>query len=157
MSTVEDLAFDLDALITTDTTQYGPIEFSRFFVKVRTLRDQIESTLKPFDTFYEQLAKIRLPEVFDLHKVPSVTLEEGYRITVSHGLRASIRGGVDKQSAYQWLRDNGLGDLVTETVNASTLSAVAKSMAEENRELDGELFNVAVLANTSFNRTKAKD
>lgn len=134
--------------------EMDPIELSRFFVDVRLLKEHLEAVIKPFDAFYEELAKVTIPTVFDAHKVPSITLEEGYRITVSHALRASIRGGTDKQVAHQWLRDNGLGDIVTETVNASTLSAVAKTMAEENRELNGELFNVAVLANTSFNRIK---
>ena len=134
--------------------ELNPIELARSFVAVRTLKDKLEVTLKPFDAFYEELAKVKIPMVFDRHKVPNVTLEEGYRVQVSHNLRASIKGGTDKEVAYQWLRDNGLGDIVTETVNASTLSAVAKTMAEENRELDAEIFNVAILPNTSFVRVK---
>lgn len=132
----------------------SPIELARFFVSVRQMKDHLEAEIKPFDAFYEQLAKVTLPETFDRHGVPSVTLDEGYRVQVSHAVRASIRGGVDKEAAYAWLRDNELAEIVTETVNASTLSAVAKTMAEENKELPSDLFNVAVLANTSFNRTK---
>lgn len=148
------LATNIGRLMDEFSDEFGPIELARYFVKVRTFKDETEATLKPFDAFYEQLAKVKLPAVFDAHKVPSVSLEEGYRVTVSHALRASIRGGVDKEAAYAWLHDNGLGDIVTKTVNASTLSAVAKTMQEENRELDQELFNTAILANTSFNRTK---
>lgn len=137
-----------------DVDNLGPIEMARYFVKVRETKDELEKILKPFDAFYELLAKTKLPETFDRHGVPSVSLDEGYRVTVSHALRASIRGGVDKEAAYAWLNENGLGDIVTKTVNASTLSAVAKTMAEENRELESSLFNVAYLANTSFNRLK---
>lgn len=153
---LEPLELSIQQLMGQEIGDLSPIELSRFFVQVRTLKDKIEATVKPFDAFYEQLAKVTIPETFDRHGVPSVTLDEGYRVTVSHGVRASIRGGVDKEAAYRWLADNGLGDIVTRTVNASTLSAVAKTMQEENRELDADLFNVAVLANTSFNKVKGK-
>ncbi len=154
----EDWHREIDEMIAakSELDDLGPIELSRVFVKIRLLKDEMDAIMKGFDAFYEELAKVKLPAVFDAHKVPSVSLDEGYRVTVSHALRASIRGGVDKEAAYQWLNENGLGDIVTRTVNASTLSAVAKTMAEDNRELDSELFNVAVLANTSFNRIKGK-
>lgn len=154
----EDWHREIDDMIAAkvELDNLGPIELSRAFVRVRLLKDEMDAIMKSFDAFYEELAKVKLPAVFDMHKVPSITLDEGYRVTISHSMRASIRGGADKQAAYEWLRSNGLGDIVTETVNASTLSAVAKTMAEENRELDADLFNVAVLANTSFNRIKGK-
>lgn len=153
LDAVTDLAGELMKLVREYNEDFSPIELSRYFVKIRRVKDAIDAETKNFNAFYEELAKIKIPEVFDRHKVPSITLDEGYRVTVSHALRASIRGGL-KDEAHAWLRDHGLGDIVTETVNASTLSAVAKTMAEENQELDPELFNVAVLANTSFNRIK---
>jgi len=143
-------------MVDVDVDNLSPIELARYFVRVRETKDQLEKILKPFDAFYETLAKVKIPETFDRHGVPSVTLDEGYRVTVSHALRASIRGGVDKEAAYEWLRDNGLGDIVTQTVNASTLSAVAKTMGEDNKELPEGLFNVAIMPNTSFNRIKGK-
>lgn len=132
----------------------GPIEFARAFVALRTLKDQIEESLKPFSTLFEDVKGTRLPGKFDAAGIPTVNLDEGFRVTVSHSVRASIKGAT-KPEAYKWLRDNGLGDLVTETVNSSTLSAVAKSMAEENRELDPELFSVAIMPNTSVTKTKS--
>lgn len=149
-----DLSGELFALMKEYDDDLSPIDLARYFVRVRQIKELIEAEVKTFDAFYEQLAKVKLPETFDRHGVPSVTLEEGYRVTVSHSMRASIRGGVDKEIAYEWLRENGLGDIITTTVNASTLSAVAKTMAEENKELPSDLFNAAVLANTSFNRIK---
>lgn len=146
----------LNLVSTEGMDELNPIELARSFVALRILKEKLEVALKPFDAFYEEMAKVKIPTMFERHKVPNVTLEEGYRVQVSHTLRASIRGGQDKEAAYQWLRDNGLGDLVTETVNAATLSAAAKAMAEENRELDGDLFNVAIMANTSFVRVKGK-
>lgn len=139
--------------IVAETEGQGVVEFTRAFVTMRTLKDQIEEVFKPFEKFYEEVKGIKLPACFEAHGVPTVTLEEGYRVTVAHNVRASVKGG-QRDAAFKWLEDNGLGDIITSTVNASTLSALARSMAEENRELDSELFTVAILPTTSVTKTK---
>ena len=53
--------------------------------------------------------------------------------------RASAKAG-EQERLYQWLKDNGYGDLVKETVNAQTLTGFAKELMEENDdELPGDL------------------
>lgn len=129
------------------------VEMARAFVHVRRVKDELDELSKRFSKVYEELKSVKLPQKFEEGGVPSITLAEGYRVGVSHLVRASIKGEA-REAAYEWLREHGLGDLITNTVNASTLSAVAKSMVEDNQELDPELFNVHVLATTSVTRTK---
>jgi len=129
------------------------IEVARAFVKLRHLKDRTEAVAKAISIAYEQIKTTTLPEAFDMAGVPSVNLEEGFRVTVSHKLYASIKKDM-KEAALEWLRANDLGDLISPTVNASTLSAVAKTMGEENRELDPELFSVAIVPNTSVTPVK---
>jgi hypothetical protein len=57
-----------------------------------------------------------------------------------------------KEAAFEWLRENGLGELITETVNASTLSAQARKMLEDGTELDADIFNVSVFPTTSITK-----
>ncbi len=131
----------------------GAIDLARNFIALRSVVDRLDEIVDPVSKLYEHMKIQSLPEVFDRHGVPSVSLDEGFRVTVSHTVRASIRKD-QKDEAYKWLKDNGLGDIVTETVNSSTLSAVARTMAEDNKELDERLFNVAVIPNTSIISTK---
>lgn len=127
---------------------------ARAFVRMREIKDQLEENLKPFNKFYDECKTIKLPELFERAGTTTVNLDEGYRVTVSQSIRASVREGL-KEAALAWLRANKLGDLVQETINASTLSAAAKTLVEdENRELDPDIFNVAVIPNTSVTRTK---
>ena len=128
-------------------------ETARAFVALRGIRDEIEELYKSINKTYDQWKSERLPNAFEAEGVPTVNLEEGYRVTVSEKVFASIRGG-KKEAAYQWLRENGLASIVTETVNSSTLSAVAKTMAEENRELDADYFHVHIVPSTSVTKTK---
>ena len=136
----------------TDAALADVVEFARAFVKLRELKDEIDETFKAFDAFYTKTKDVDLPLKFDEAKVPTVTLDEGFRVTVAHNVRASVKKD-KKQEAMDWLRANGLGDIVSETINASTLAAVAKSMTEENRELDPDLFSVYILPTTSVTRT----
>lgn len=129
------------------------VEFTRTFVALRDVKDRIDEVQKKISSLYEEWKNVKVPEKFDKAGVPFVPLEEGFRVSVSHRVFASIKKE-SREAAFQWLRDNQLADLVTETVNSSTLSAVAKSMAEENRELNPDYFTVAVVANTSVTKTK---
>lgn len=128
------------------------VEFARWFVMLRTLKDRIDEVTKPFNDLYTKTREVDLPAKFDEARVPSVNLDEGYRVTVAHSVRASVKGG-QKEAAIAWLTANGLADIVTETINASTLSAVARSMAEENKELDPDIFAVYVQPTTSVTKT----
>lgn len=129
-------------------TDNDVVEYARAFVALRAVKDELDDLQKKVSKIYEDIKSVKLPEKFDQAGVPSITLDEGYRVQVSHRVFASINKD-RKEEAYEWLRQNQLADLVTETVNTSTLSAVAKGMAEENKELDPDLFKVTVVPNTS--------
>ena len=128
-------------------------EIARAFVSLRSIRDELEELYKSVNKTYDLWKSDKLPSQFDAEGVPTVNLDEGFRITVSHKVFAGIKKD-QKEAAYRWLRENRLGDIITDTVNSSTLSAVAKTMMEENKELDAEYFNVHVVPTTSVTRTK---
>lgn len=131
------------------------IEYARAFVQMRRVKDKLDELEKRVSKIYEVMKVEKLPAKFEEAGVPTINLDEGFRISVSHRVFASIK--TDRKSeAYDWLRQNNLGDIISETVNSSTLSAVAKSMAEDNLELDADIFNVAVVNTTSVTKTKAK-
>ena len=143
-----ELTAEFNAAVTSDV-----VEAARAFVALRHLKDKIDETDTAFNKLFEPAKNETMPQKFEEAGVPSVTLDEGQRVTVSHLVRASVKGG-KKDEAFQWLRDNGLGDTVSETVNSSTLSAVAKSLIEDGSELDEDLFSVHVLPTTSVTRTR---
>ena len=59
----------------------------------------------------------------------------GYTFTLSEKTAFSKRGGADEQ-LFAVLREDGLGDIIRETVNPRTLQATLKEVAAQN---DGEL------------------
>lgn len=59
----------------------------------------------------------------------------GYTYSLSEKVAFSKKGGAD-EALFEVLREDGLGDIIKQTVNARTLQAVLREMTEKN---DGEL------------------
>lgn len=131
----------------------GAIALARAFVVFHRAMERLADDLKPLKALYEQYKEVAVPAIFEEDGVTSIPLDEGFRVGTSYTFRASIRPD-QKDEAYAWLRSANLGDIITSTVNSSTLAKTAKELAEENKELPDALFNVARMPNTSVTQTK---
>lgn len=141
-------------------TKAGAVTLARAFVVLRKMADRMQERLKisdsgkAFGPTIQRYSTEVVPQVFEQAGVPHVPLDEGYRVGVSNTFRASIIGD-KKVEAYAWLRDNGLPNVIAETVNASTLSAALKSEIEEkNVEPPVDLFKYAFVPGVSITATK---
>ena len=89
-----------------------------------------ESRLKAYHlkNFYQMRV---LPELFLDASTDRTTTLNDYTVTLKQDLSASIPKD-SRDAAYQWLVENGLEDIITTTVNSSTLKATMKELAEKN-------------------------
>lgn len=124
----------------------------KFLREVRDITETLSDIKTQFQKHLDNLRQDKIPTAFKEAGITSLTVD-GYRYTISQTLRASIKPET-KEDAYQWLRDNDLGDLIIETVNASTLAAQARKMAEDGLELEPDLFNVNIVPTTSITQAK---
>lgn len=139
--------------------RHGAVQLARSFVVFHRLVERMKETIKPIyhddaekPGLFEQYKRKLLPEAFEVEGVKSIPLAEGFRVGTSATYRASIKKD-QKDAAYAWLRANKLGDIISSTVNASTLSSVASNMAEnDNKELPEEYFNTAMVPTTSVTK-----
>lgn len=121
------------------------------YVLIKNLADEYESIGKTLNDFRDKLKVEVVPAAFERDKITSFNTVDGYRVTMSQSVRCKM---LDKGLGYAWLRENKLGDLITETVNASTLAATARSMLEEGKELPPEYFETYLQPGTSVTKTK---
>ena len=122
--------------------------------RVRDCADTLKYLVKRINAVNTRMKEEIVPKKFEEQGVSSIVVE-GYRYVVMTNTRASVIAD-QKVDAYAWLRSNRLGDLITETVNASTLSATAKSLLEEGSELPDDMFRTYMLPNTSITKVKGK-
>lgn len=131
------------------------MQLARAFVVLHRLNERMlseEKAFKPFKELWGRYKNVVVPEAFEQAGVPNISLDEGFRVGIAVRTAASVIPG-KKEEAYAWLQDNGAGDLIQPTINASTLSAYAKQKGEKNEELPADIFNVALMPNTSVTKT----
>lgn len=92
---------------------------------------------------YDWLRISHIPERMDAEDLESITIEGVGRMYLTTQFQASIKSGA-KDGAYEYLTDNGHGDIIQSTVNASSLKALAKAKLKDNDPLPTELFNVNI-------------
>lgn len=128
-------------------------EMAHIYIAVRRISDALKAATDVIAEQYRRLGQEIIPDAFANEKITSFTTSDGYRVTTQIALRTSIIAD-QKEAAHQWLRDNGLGALITQTVNANTLSAAGKTFLEEGRELPEELFHAYFQNSTSVTQIK---
>jgi len=149
------LKFSTATMRAFDKLKKEPAAVAAFYIGLRDALDSFQNSMDGAQTLLGRLKGEIIPQLFEDNKVSTVTIgEDGakFRVTVSELLRVSV--GEDKDKAKQWLRDNGLSELIIETVNAGTLASAAKAMAEEGKELDPDLFKSAIMKTTSVTKVK---
>ena len=153
--TVEQVRDQIDVVKElVEKCETSEIEFAVVaYTNIRELYEDLNDAVKKIGAEYNRLRQQVLPDKFEEKDLKSITIG-GNRYTCRISDRASIKPEYREQ-AYEWLRDNDLGDIITETVNANTLSAQAKVLREEHGiDLDEDIFNVYQQRNIS--QTKAR-
>lgn len=84
-------------------------------------------------------------------------VSNGYAYTLSEKMCFTKKGGVDEE-LFDTLRDDGLGDLIKETVNTRSLQAALKDMTERNGDDLPEQYRdlVTVYTYNDVSRRKSK-
>lgn len=104
-------------------------------------KDALEEQTKANNAAIEELKKQITQEMID-NESPVIS-RNGFRYSLQQKTKYSkkaeetlLEEGVD---FFEVLRDEGLGDIIKETVNANTLTSSMKAYVEENGELSEDL------------------
>ena len=104
-------------------------------------KDQLEEQTKENNAAIEELKKQITQEMID-NESPVIS-RNGFRYSLMQKTKYSKKAeetlmeeGLD---FFEVLREEGLGDIIKETVNANTLSSSMKAYVEENGELSEDL------------------
>lgn len=128
-----------------------PVQVIKHYDKVRLVTAQIKEAREALAKMEETLSREQVPAVMRAHNIKSTTIEGVGRVSLGTRWSASIP---DKPTGFEWLRANGHGGVIQETVNAQTLGALAKELGTEGIELPSPTFTTSVMTYTSI--TKAK-
>jgi hypothetical protein len=137
---------DTDAVVNT----HDHIAVIKHYDHLRKATKQIKEAREALDQMEERLSREQVPEVMRAHDIRTITVEGVGRVSLSTRWSCSM---LDKMNGMDWLRNNGHGDLIQETVNASTLGAFAKDLTQEHgTELPSDIFKTSTMTFTSITK-----
>jgi hypothetical protein len=110
---------------------------------------KLKEKLNAIEAEVNDLSYTIIPNIFNSQQVKTINIEGVGRVTVAVQWKASMR---DKAMGMDWLRQNGHGSLIIETVNAQTLASFAKSQALDGKPLSDDLFEVGTANYTSVTK-----
>lgn len=127
-----------------------PGEMAEMFVLLRELYETADEIKKHYGKAFDWLRVTYIPNRMDDLGATSIKLDGLGRLGLTDDLRVKT---IDREAAFRWLEDQGLGDLITETINASTLKATLRRMMKKGEEVPDSLFELAPF--TRANLTKS--
>lgn len=125
----------------------------RFYKAIKESHDELDALRKELNKLIEISKSVVIPELMLETGVKTITLDDiKRRFTVSSRITCSI---LDAVAGFEWLRSQGQGDLIRETVNSGTLSSYAKQYLEETgAQLPPDIFKTNVQTITSMTKVK---
>lgn len=132
------------------------VEVIKHFKALRDVNAIVKTSRAALQELEEAFSRHHIPEIFSAVRErtgqkPPFVIEGIGRVNVSHKYSCTIIA--PKPEGHQWLKDNGYGELVTETVNSSTLAAFAKDLLEnKGEELPDDIFKTSLNPYTSITK-----
>tara|TARA_B100000029_G_scaffold253316_1_gene250262 strand:- start:219 stop:767 length:549 start_codon:yes stop_codon:yes gene_type:complete len=125
--------------MTIDQRQYAPdqsevidpTKLSEVVEQLQTVSNEIavqEQKVKDLKDQQKQLSNIRIPTLMEEMNLKTLKMKDGSELSIKDVYSATIKAD-KKYEAYKWLRDNGLGDIVKNTIS------VAFGQGEENKAM----------------------
>jgi hypothetical protein len=161
MATTLDLSFlctrltDLSETIRVETNEVvaggDHIAIIKHYDKLRQATALIKESREALAKLEETLSREQIPAAMRGAGVRTLTIEGVGRVSLGTRWSASI---TNKSEGFDWLRGNGHGGVIQETVNAQTLGALAKEMGQDGLELPAPTFTTNVMTYTSVTKVK---
>lgn len=138
-----------------DDKSKKPADVARHYWYVKTNYEEAKKHLTRVYHVLDALDKNVLPELMEEHDMDMIRIPDlGRSFSIRQMMTASM---LDKERAFQWLRDNGNEDLIQETVNAGTLSSFIKSMiVDEGIDPPEDVFKVSTYKKTNSTKYTPK-
>jgi hypothetical protein len=128
---------------------FSTVELCREFKAVKDAKEAADVIAKELNRRYDFLRLAMIPKRFEDEGLSNIKVDGVGRVQLASDLYAAILPGM-KPKAYEWLDDNGRGDIVQKTVNASTLKATLKKMIVNGEEYPAELFKAEPFTRASI-------
>lgn len=119
--------------------------------QLRKTKDNAEAELSLINAYYDVIRMESIPNKMDEDGIDNVTFDGIGRVGLTSDMFVSV---TDKPGLYDWLQDNGFGDLIQPVVNSSTLKAFIKNRIKAGKDVPEEFVKYTPFTRASITAKK---
>jgi hypothetical protein len=127
------------------------VDLVRSMYDIQQRKEALEDVLKRLNGEFDFLRISKIPARMQDEGIERLSVAGVGRVSLTADMHVSVKAG-ERDKFYDWLRDNGRGDLIQENVNASTLKAAVKRMFASGEEVPEDLLNVSPFTRASITK-----
>lgn len=128
------------------------VELVHAMSTLQNRKEAVEDQLKIINKEFDFLRITKIPSKMEEDGVDRINVTGVGRVSLTADMHVSVKAE-QKERFFEWLRDNGRGDLLQENVNPSTLKAAVKGMYRNGEEIPEDLLNVSPFTRASITRS----
>lgn len=136
-------------------SKYDTLNLVQLIEAMSTLQNRkeaVEEQLKLINKEFDFLRITKIPAKMEEEGVDRITATGIGRVSLTADMHVSIKAD-QKERFFEWLGDNGRGDLITANVNPSTLKAAVKKMFRDGEQVPEDMLNVSPFTRASITRS----
>lgn len=134
--------------------KYDNLDLVNLVIEMNNLRlekESMEEAVKKINEVYDFLRITKIPTVMNDEGIDRISVKGVGRVSITADMHVSVKAE-KKLDFYQWLRDNGRTDLISETVNPSTLKSSVKKMFQNGEIPPEDLLNISPFERASITK-----
>ncbi|AXH72313.1 MAG: hypothetical protein [Caudoviricetes sp.] len=117
---------------------------------LKTVHEALEKVKSHVGVVYDYYRTVTVPAKMDDEGVETVKISGVGRMGLTSDLNVSCP---DKTEAFKWLEEIGSGDLIQDTVNASSLKAMLKRRLQSGEEIPDTIYVIKPFTRASITKS----
>ena len=131
--------------------EYTLIELATLMAQKKYELDEVTAEKTALQKEYDELRIQIIPERMEEQGVQNITLKGVGRLSCTGDLRVSVLAA-NRVDLHDWMRGNDHAELVTNTINSSTLKAWVKEQIREGEEYPIDLIAISPFMRASITK-----
>lgn len=127
------------------------MELAKEFKRLKQTKEFMEAELSGITAAFDVLRMESIPNKMEAEGIENIKLEGIGRLGLTADMFLSVRGD-KKADLYDWLKINGFGELIQDSVNASTLKAFVKEQIKKGKPIPTDCLTMTPFQRASITK-----
>lgn len=140
--------FNYDMAV-AECTGHNAVDLAFALKSMQDLNDRAKAVKSAIGQVYDHLRIQALPAQMEAEGKEGMKVTGLGRVTLTGDMHVSV---ANKSEAKEWLTEIGEEELITETVNASSLKALLRRMMRNGQEVPEDLFRITLFTRATVTK-----